>query len=96
MLGGGDVSNPNAEVVAVELEETGGVDVDPSMTTEVASRSDWVLLSHDSTVDADRESSWSSADCSLVTERDPGISSATACFSSPLLAASLSVSCLKQ
>lgn len=62
MLGGGDVSDPNAEVAAVELEETGGVDIDPFVTTDVASRSDWVLLSHDSTVDADRDSSWSSAD----------------------------------
>jgi hypothetical protein len=40
MLGGGDVSEPNAEVAVVELEETGGVDVDPFVTTEVESRSD--------------------------------------------------------
>lgn len=91
-MGGGDDSDPNAEVAAVELDETGGVDVDPFTASEVASRSDWVLLSHDSTVDADRESSWSSADCSLAIARDPGMSSAAVCFSSSLLVASLSVS----
>lgn len=40
MLGGGDVSEPNAEVAAVELEEMGGVDVVPFVMTEVVSRSD--------------------------------------------------------
>jgi len=97
MFGGADSSGLQAEVAAVEVDETGGVETDPSViwvATEAVSMSDCVLLSHDSTVDADRESSWSSTDCSLETARDLEISSAAVCSPSLFSTVSWAVSCL--